>query len=568
MQIHTPAVSTTESCVRRGASLPDRLVLALGLALLGTPWLGTTVHAQTNGAGASAASSRSTPTQTNPQPANAPAKGKPRGATSPVPAAQPSSPAAATAPFETGRSQPAPSNPPPSAGKTAAKSAPRPAAQTAKSTGAAGRPVADPDRDNPDVDSREEAEGEDDAPATPEPAVGSAEWLVRETARLRIEPIPEGTPESRVAGLMTARHLKIIDLAQKAIALVHQDPQRQLVFGAAARHLLEARLELAVAGDEEQSALLIDEARAFHQRDPQSDAAAAGALCVTRYAHAQAVNAPDDPDWRVEFTRTARQLLERYPRQRAQAVLLTHTAGCLAEEHGQWPEALACFDAVSNIAPETPQGQESAALARRIRLPGNPPQIAGSTLTGAEFDLDDLLGQPVLVVFWASGSEEFRETWSTARPVVEGAQRQGLQVVGVCLDTDQEVATKAARQLGLTGPQLFSSDPEQAGWNHPVARHYAVFDLPTLWLVDQNGNVVTTRLGLRDLKRQLAAQVAGVDRAGGEATEESAPTSVRPAAGSRKSAPAANGTREASPSSAPPASPARPSSAPGKTRGK
>ncbi|MFM7162161.1 MAG: hypothetical protein ACKO3P_17545, partial [Planctomycetaceae bacterium] len=285
-----------------------------------------------------------------------------------------------------------------------------------------------------------EAEGDDpddSEPPAPEPAAGSAEWLVREAARLRIEPIPEGTSPADAARLVASRQLKVIDLAQRAIAQVHQDKTRQLVFSAAARYLLEARLELAIAGDDEQADLLADEARAFYRRDPQSDAAGTGVLCLAQYAHAQAVHASEDQaEWRVEFTRHARQLLERFPKQRAQALLLAHTAGRLAEEHGQIPEALACFDAVSEQAPETPQGEESAALARRLRLPGNPPRITGTTLAGDEFDLDDLLGQPVLVVFWASTSKPFVEGWTQARPVVEAACQRGLQVVGVCLDAD------------------------------------------------------------------------------------------------------------------------------------
>ena len=415
---------------------------------------------------------------------------------------------------------------------------------------AAARPADDrPADDRPGTDEPEEEsdDTDDNDPPTPEPAQGSAEWLVREAARLRIEPIPEGTSPADATRLVATRQQKVIDLSQRAIALVHQDAQRQLVFSAAARYLLEARLELAIAGDEEQADLLADEARAFYRRDPQSDAAGSGVLCLARYAHAQAVHAKQDQaEWRVEFTRHARQLLERFPKQRAQALLLAHTAGRLAEEHGQLPEALACFDAVSDQAPETPQGEESAALARRLRLPGNPPRITGTTLAGDEFDLDDLLGQPVLVVFWASTSKPFVEGWTQARPVIEAACQRGLQVVGVCLDTDAKTAGLGAKQFAVPGPQLFSGEPEQSGWNNPIARHYAVFDLPTFWLIDVNGNVVSTRLTPRDLKRELARQLDArqVGQAGGD-SEEAAPASgVRPTGATRSPSPAATPERD------------------------
>jgi hypothetical protein len=119
-------------------------------------------------------------------------------------------------------------------------------------------------------------------------------------------------------------------------------------------------------------------------------------------------------------------------------------------------------------------------------------------------------------------------------------------VVGVCLDTDSKTAGLGAKQFAVPGPQLFSGEPEQSGWNNPIARHYAVFDLPTFWLIDVNGNVVSTRLTPRDLKRELARQLDArqVGQAGGD-SEEAAPASgVRPTGATRSPSPAATPERD------------------------
>ncbi|RPI84998.1 MAG: hypothetical protein EHM42_07060, partial [Planctomycetaceae bacterium] len=356
--------------------------------------------------------------------------------------------------------------------KNVGASAKRPATVTAANR--------DDDVEDDDEDSADDSEL-DEPPVPPQP--GTAEWYVRETARLRLEPPAKDADKLAVEKELRQRQQKILDYAQKAIGLTHKDPGKVRVFQMATRHMLEARLQLAMSGDEDQIATLYDEARSFYRRDPKSAAAAEGAQALVSLAYYFAENHPQDAaHWQREFSRQACHFLKAFPDERRRAVPLAYTAGRVCERHGQATEALACFDLLVRLVPETHHAEEAEAIARRLRLPGNPPQVAGQTLENEPFLLDDLLGKPVLLVFWSSDSKAFQSQLAQTLPAIRKGAKAGLQVVGISLDDDRESAVDFVTRQKLGWIQLHSTAPGEQGWNNPVARMYGVFDLPAYWL--------------------------------------------------------------------------------------
>ena len=211
------------------------------------------------------------------------------------------------------------------------------------------------------------------------------------------------------------------------------------------------------------------------------------------------------------------------------SVPLAYTAGRLCEQNGQSEDALNCFDLVVQMAPETSHGTEAEAIARRPRLPGNPPQISGQTLADEPFLLDDLLGKPVLVVFWSTGAKRFTEQLSTVLPTIRNAQTMGLQVVGVSLDADRTILESYLKKQKLDWTTLYFPAPEQQGWNNPITNHYGTFELPAWWLLDANGNVTTTAATAATLKRDLANLL---ETSGVTSRESAEKAEIVPAAGS------------------------------------
>ena len=61
---------------------------------------------------------------------------------------------------------------------------------------------------------------------------------------------------------------------------------------------------------------------------------------------------------------------------------------------------------------------------------------------------------------------------------------------------------------GLTWLQLFYSDADKRHWEHPLAQYYGVHDIPSLWLVDQDGVAVDTHVTAESLDGQLRYLIA------------------------------------------------------------
>jgi peroxiredoxin len=460
-------------------------------------------------------------------------------------------------------------------GKTTADGGKRPAAaasspkspgaaappSVSSKSGAAGknRPAAEPtsDRSDADDDDDDDDDDEDDideeldddeemesAPAQP----GTAEWYLAEASKLRLTPLDDKDADPTQDPKFQERQRKIVDLATKSVALTHKNPEKKQQFEVSARYLLDARLQLAMTGDDEQVELLYENARAFVKRDPASHAAAHGAHTLVNLAYHNATQeqAPDKAaTWRSEFAQLANHYLQTFPREEPRSVPLAYTAGRLCEQHGQIDDARACYTQIVQFTPDSLHGSEAERILRRLDLVGNPPPISGPTLEGETLQLDDLLGKPVLVVFWSSEAQSCAQELPRLLPVIRQAQQAGVQVVGVALDTDRKALQAFVGKHRIDWTQLQFTDPEQQGWKNPVTTHFGVFDVPAFWLVDANGNAVSTTATASSLKQDLRqlTEVSGLARQKSAEADEvvpvegtrerakEAPASTKPATG-------------------------------------
>jgi hypothetical protein len=55
---------------------------------------------------------------------------------------------------------------------------------------------------------------------------------------------------------------------------------------------------------------------------------------------------------------------------------------------------------------------------------------------------------------------------------------------------------------------LFYADPDKQHWEHPLAKYYGVHDIPSVWLVDQEGVAVDTHVAPESLDGQLRLLIA------------------------------------------------------------
>lgn len=416
------------------------------------------------------------------------------------------------------------------------------------------RPADDETDDADDADDDTDEDLDDDEPLTSAPPQpGTAEWYLAEVSKLRLTPLDDQEADPAQDPKYLERQKKIVELATKSVALTHKNPEKKQQFEVSARYLLDARLQLAMSGDEEQVELLYENARAFVKRDAASHAAAYGAHTLVNLAYHNATHeqAPDKgATWRAEFAQLANHYLQTFPREEPRSVPLAYTAARLCEQHGQLAEARAGYTQIVRFTPDSLHGSEAERILRRLDLVGNPPPVSGPTLAGEMLQLDDLLGKPVLLVFWSSEAESCAKELPGLLPAIRQAQQAGVQVVGLALDTDRKPLQAFVAKHKLDWTQLHFTDAEQQGWKNPITTHFGVFEVPAFWLVDANGNAVSTTATVASLKQDLrqltessglarqspveaeeVVPVGGTRERGAEAPAATKPAAGKPAAG-------------------------------------
>jgi hypothetical protein len=357
--------------------------------------------------------------------------------------------------------------------------------------------------------------------AAPTLEEGSPEWLIHEIARLRAapadvirQPVPgdRGTSQEvrlspeQAAQEQKRRNEETVQLAMQAIAKTHQDPSREQLFNSAVHYLADARMQLALAGDEHQLRLMVENADALFERDSTSFAAveAAGRLLQLTQTQAQQFG-EQDARWGLAFARQSQLFADRFPQETSRAAVNLIAAARMCEQFQQPKEALACYTVVEQKFPGTPFSEQVAGPLRRLRLPGKPlEEFGGSTHDGGFLSLEQLRGKPLLVVFWASNSARFQEDLPALKAAL--AKHSGhLTAVGVNFDRDERAVDAFLEHASLGWKQIFYSDPEKRGAYNPVARYYGVMNVPQYWLVDAQGIVRSVDLQVSELNQVLTA---------------------------------------------------------------
>ena len=336
------------------------------------------------------------------------------------------------------------------------------------------------------------------------PEKGSPRWLILEMTKLRMQPFPETDDIEKQRAARRTRNQEIIKLAEEAIAKTHQDPELEAVFNVAVHRLMESLLELSLQGDQDSVDSLFSFADSFYKRDPKSRAASESAFILARFVHKNAqYSGSEDVRYLQEFSRQARSFAERFPTEQERAIELLNDAGATCDFHGMREEAILCFETLRQKYADTPQAQQAIPVLRRLNLIGKPLDLGGPTLDGGFISVADFKGSPVLVVFWSSQAAPFVEQSAAIIAATEKYEQQGLQVIGVNLDTDESAIDSFLEKSSISWRTVFHTAPERRGWNHPVAVHYGVTTIPQIWLIDSEGKVVTTSIAPRKLDDTL-----------------------------------------------------------------
>jgi glutathione peroxidase-family protein len=133
-------------------------------------------------------------------------------------------------------------------------------------------------------------------------------------------------------------------------------------------------------------------------------------------------------------------------------------------------------------------------------LKGRQLALSGPDPTGRPVNVESFKGRVVAVVFWATWSTQFVADVPVLRALYEQYGDRGFEIVGVNLDQQSSDVVDFAKQNRITWPNIF----QPGGLDAPLAQQFGLVSVPTIFLVDREGQVVSNGLTINDLKAMLA----------------------------------------------------------------
>lgn len=120
--------------------------------------------------------------------------------------------------------------------------------------------------------------------------------------------------------------------------------------------------------------------------------------------------------------------------------------------------------------------------------------VTSNTSIASDFDLQEFRGKVIVLDFWASWCVPCRRSFPWMNSMQEKYGDEGLVIIGVNLDA---VDAEAQDFLAETPADFrIISDPQGT-----LAREYDVIAMPTSYIFDRNGDLVTRHLGFK-VRRQ------------------------------------------------------------------
>jgi len=143
---------------------------------------------------------------------------------------------------------------------------------------------------------------------------------------------------------------------------------------------------------------------------------------------------------------------------------------------------------------------------RKQEAISRPLEIAFTAVDGRKVDLKDLRGKVVLVDFWATWCGPCIAELPNVKKVYADYHDKGFEIVGIALenaklvpdDTPEQAAAKheKAKQVlseftalnDMPWPQYYDGK----FWKNDISTRYDIASIPAMFLIDQEGKLVTT----------------------------------------------------------------------------
>lgn len=203
----------------------------------------------------------------------------------------------------------------------------------------------------------------------------------------------------------------------------------------------------------------------------------------------------DVQKWWLEQLQT---FAKRYPKSEETAEAMLQLA-VSNEFAGDIDAAKQWYERTANQHGQTDPGQRSAGALRRLNLEGKRLELSGEGLGGGTIDIANYQGKPVLVIFWSTWAKLAEEDLPQIQSLYQQYHQRGFEVIGVNLDATSTPVGPFVQANRMQWPQIF----EPGGLESRLAKNFGIISLPTMFLVDKSGEVVSRNIGVDQLKNEV-----------------------------------------------------------------
>lgn len=234
------------------------------------------------------------------------------------------------------------------------------------------------------------------------------------------------------------------------------------------------------------------------------------------YADLQAADENKDKEKQADIQKAWLQKLEQFVDKHpnsedaddAMLMLGTHE-----ELQGHSKEAIAWYQRLVKDKPKSESLGRAQGALTRLNLNGQVLNLSGPGLAGGTIDVKSFRGDVVLVVFWASEYKICEDDVPQLRALYQDNKSKGFEIVGVALDLKKfdpngkpiPTVQPFVQKNKIAWPQIYETGAanESGGLSTPLATKFGIISLPTMFLVNREGKVVSRNATITEVKTEL-----------------------------------------------------------------
>jgi peroxiredoxin len=138
------------------------------------------------------------------------------------------------------------------------------------------------------------------------------------------------------------------------------------------------------------------------------------------------------------------------------------------------------------LPPKGEDTQEFAPISQQVNIGSPAPDFTMNDINGRPFTLSSLKGKVVMIDFWATWCPPCVRSIPEAKNIWNTFKKQDFALLGVSLDKNLDTWKNYVTEQQMSWIQVADGN----FWDNKAAVLYGIGSIPSVWILDKEGNVV------------------------------------------------------------------------------